>query len=183
MDTPAVSTSPITSRPSRRSALWAPWRFSIRELLLLTTAVAALVAVFLAYYRDSQPFQSSHLIDNFGTGTHIRRVAASVHPQTAIINGGGGGGGNSEARTLSYGYTIELPKAARGPFMAQLERDAQTMLSKDRPASHGTISGDKDFTFSYHGGPSRGVLMVRRVDISDEEMDLSILIYEHEDTR
>jgi hypothetical protein len=181
MDTAASSPPSAAPRPRGRAALPGLLKFSIRELLLLTTTVAALVAVFLAYYRDSQPFQQSHLTKTFGTGPHIRKVAAAVHPQTVSVNGGGGGGGTGNARTIEYGYTLDLPVTARGPFMAQLERDAQAMLSKDRPASTGTISGYTNFTLSYHGGPSRGVLMVRRVDISEEEMDLSILMYEHKD--
>ena len=184
MDTPAPSPTAVRSRPRWPSALSVPWRFSIRELLLLTTAVAALVAVVLAYYRDSQPFSRSQLSQEFGSGRHIREAAARLHSHVVLINGGGGGGGDQRTLTQEYGYSIGLPPAARGQFMAQLHSDAQKMLNKDRPRFTGSRTGGNDlthFSYSYHGGASRGVVVVRRTDLSDEEMQLTILIYEHED--
>jgi hypothetical protein len=168
--------------------MWLPgaWRFSIRELLLLTATVAALVALFLAYYQNSQPFAHSVLSKDFGKGPHIRAAAAPLHTRTVIVNGGGGGGGDPFAMTSEYSYTIELPRAVRGKFMARLDSDAQKMLKTDRPRYSGNTTGGNDlsgFSYTYQGGPSRGVIVVRRIDLSDDEMHLSILIYEHEDRR
>jgi hypothetical protein len=162
------------------------WRFSIRELLLLTATVAALVALFLAYYQASQPFSPSVLNQEFGSGSHIRAAAAPLHPQIVLIHGVGAGGGDQHALTQEYGYSISLPREVRGKFMARLHSDAQKMLNKDRPSFSGSSSGGNDlagFHYTYHGGPSRGVIVVRRTDLSDDEMHLSILIYEHEDAR
>jgi hypothetical protein len=165
----------------------AAWRFSIRELLLLTTTVAALVAVFLAWYRDSQPFARSLLSQEFGSGAHIRAAAAPLSSQPVLINGGGGGGGDGHTHTIEYGYSIVLPRDVRGQFMTRLHSDAQQMLSKDQKGCRGSSTGGgddlSDFSYSYHGGPSRGVIVVRRIDRSDDEMHLGILIYEHEDQR
>lgn len=185
MEAPAQSpTAQATRWP--RALTPAAWRFSIRELLLLTTTVAALVALFLAYYRDSQPLSHSLLIQEFGSEPHIRAATALLDPQSAIIRGGGGSSGDGHAMTQEYGYSIKLPPALRAKFMAQLHSDAQRMLNNDRPSYSGNTTGGNDltgFTYSYHGGPSRGVIVVRRVDLSDREMHLSILIYEHEDDR
>lgn len=186
MDTPATPLPALESHPRRLGGLPASLRFSIRELLLLTTTVAALVAMFLAYRHDSQPFSQSLLIRKFGSGVHIRAAAAPLQPQTVILNGGGGGSGDQHAMTQEYVYSIELPRAVRGKLMAQLHNDATRMLTKERPRYSGNMTSGNDltgFTYSYRGGPSRGVLVVRRTDISDDEMQLSILIYEHEDRR
>ena len=186
MDTPTAAPSTLRPRPAWPKMFPAVWRFSIRELLLLTTTVAALVAVFLAYYRDSQPFSRSMLSQEFGAGPQIRAAAAPLQPQIVLINGGGGGNGDQRTLTREYGYSIKLPRGVRGRFMTQLHSDAQKMLNKDRPRYVGGATGGNDlahFSYTYHGGASRGVVVVRRMDLSDEEMHLSIFIYEHEDDR
>lgn len=148
--------------------------------------VAALVATFLAYYQKSQPFAQSELIKEFGSGPHIRAAAAPLQPQIVLINGSGGGGGDQHAMVHEYSYSVELPQAVRGKFMTQLHSDAQRMLNKDRPSYSGGARGGSDlmgFNYSYHGGASRGVIIVRRIDLSEDEMHLGIFVYEHEDRR
>jgi hypothetical protein len=185
----ASAHSPSVSRARwrwPRLLMPAAWRFSIRELLLLTTAVAALVAAFLAWYRDRQPFARSLLSQEFGTVMHIRTAAAPLYSQPVQINGGGGGSGDRHSQTIEYSYSIALPRDVRGQFMSRLNSDAHQMMSKDRSRYRGittNIADLSDFSYTYHGGPSRGVIVVRRVDRSDDEMHLSILIYEHEDQR
>jgi hypothetical protein len=165
------------------------WTFSIRELLLLTTTAAALVAVFLAYYRESRPFVPSTLLNEFGSAQQIRAAAARQHPAPMmIVNGGGGGGGNAHGTTREYQYSIELPQAARGPFMTTLHEDALRMLDQDaRPLRTGIVGSSeggndlRGFSYRYECGGSRGVIVVRRVDVSDEEMHLNVMMYEHPD--
>jgi hypothetical protein len=156
--------------------------FSIRELLLLTATAAAMVAVFLAYYRDSRPFRESSLLREFG-GKQIHS-AVVLHAKPAILSGGGGGSGNQHASSRELHYLIELPKTARGPFMTSLHQDALRMLDQDCPRYHGGADGGNDlrgFSYRYQGDGLRGVIVVRRVDISDEQMHLNVHIYEHPD--
>jgi hypothetical protein len=191
MDAPAILPAPVSAPPHRRRRL-ALLTFSIRELLLLTTTAAALVALFLAYYRDSRPFVPSPLLNEFGSAQQIRAAAARLHPAPMmIVNGGGGGSGNADGTTREYQYSIELPRAARGQFMTTLHQDALRMLDEDSrtlrtgtPRYHGSADGGNDlrgFSYRYQGDGLRGVIVVRRVDISDEEMQLTSFIYEHPD--
>ena len=60
------------------------------------------------------------------------------------------------------------------------------MLKQDRPQHSGSLTSDgRDnlcgFSYSYQGGESRGAIQVRRVDVTDERMELIIFIYEHDD--
>ena len=184
MDSPTLFYAAVPAPPRRSSSRLDFWNFSIRELLLLTATAAALVAVFLAYYRDSRPFEQSSLPQDFGSGKQIRSAAAPLQSSTVIVNGGGGGSGDPHAWSREYQFTIGLTPAARGQFMTRLHDDARRMLDQDRPHYHGGADGGSDlagFSYRYQGGGSRGVIVVRRVDVSDEEMHLSVLIYEHPD--
>src|SRR3970040_1896428 len=110
-------TAPAARRPL--------WRFSIRELLLLTTAVAALVGLWLAPYRQSRPYQSSLWIESYGQSQHLRTIAASAGcAQNLQVNGGGGASGSGLERFKSFRYRLAIPKPLAGRFLAALRHEA-----------------------------------------------------------
>ncbi len=184
MDAPAQSPTARQAHPRRPSAFApATWRFSIRELLLLTTAVATFVALFVTYYKRSLPFSESLLCKEFGKSEHIRAVAAPM-ARSPVINGGGGGGGNERNSTREFSYLIDIPRSLRANFMWKLEQEAQRMLKQDRPQYSGRMAwgggNPPGFSYSYQGGQSQGTIHVRKFDVSDERMELVIFIDEHD---
>ena len=122
---PASGTNSDEARASRaegnilRTAR--PWHFTIRELLLLTTAFAALLALFLTYYRQSRPYVQSRWMQQVGQPAILRAAAVRAgHAGRLDINGGGGGGGGRGIYHLSYEYRLGLPVELRGKFVAEL---------------------------------------------------------------
>ena len=173
-----------------RASPW--WRFSIREMLLLTTAVGAMVAVFVAYYRQSVPLVKSRLYEEFGTTEYLRAVGAPLHsrpPQLLVTNGTTHTHEGSDANCRVSERTLGLPHQSRPEFIRKLHQDAVGLIKTDHRSLVGELRNGqtKDdlqgFTYRYRGGKTRGVLHVERVDLSDEEMHLSIVIYEHADER
>ena len=166
--------------PARRPG----WRFSIRELLLLTTAAAALVALGIEYYRESRSYQSSLWIETYGQSQHLRAIAASAGYPQMQVNGGGGSSGSGLARFQTFRYHLTIPKPMRGNFMESLRQDAHSRIGKERGSVSGGSTGGNQgdlqcFGLSFESQGRRGRLDVDRVDTSDEEMLLLIRIYEH----
>ena len=191
---------PLQSPPEEASAQrWpslltpAAWRFSIRELLLLTTTIAAIVAMCVVYYQNSTNYSESMLFREFGDADYLRKAAAPLHspfPPHVVKKGLSTGfdmGDGAQARR--HEHYLALPRSVRAKFMDQLHADAKRMIGEEH---RGTIGGldyadfatEDDlmgFTYEYHGGTSRGFILVRRVDVSDDEMHLITVISERED--
>ena len=169
--------------PSRRGS-W--WRFSIRELLLLTAAVAAFLAWAGLLFQRSRPYEPTRIPDLVGNFQGVRTIAESLGHRTSSYTAGGGGGSSMHETTRTYDIRIDLPGKLRGPFMTAYRDHVRVVLQKeaDDVSGGGTTSGFAGlsaFDFHYSKGNTRGTVIVRSMT-GVEELSLLVLIHEY-DTR
>ena len=105
-------------------------------------------------------------------------------PPRGIRDTGGRYTSDGRAASRFLGYRVALPPASRDQFLAALRGDARDMLqrSANRVVFDDAVSSDKGragFRVVYQGRHSRGELVVRPVDLSNEELDVTIYVYEH----
>ena len=162
------------------------WRFTLRELLLVTLAASAILALMLNRRWYGPPFlQPSVLLQEFGMPDPVHAAAQRCKLSRRSLEDTGGtytSSGNMASRFISY--RVDAPPGVRDQFLSELRSDARHML---RRGGHTTIFdqpmlSDKDragFRLTYRGPHSRGQIIVRPVDLSGEQMDLMIFVYEH----
>lgn len=178
-----TATEPVQASAAARQS---PWRFSLRELLLLTTTVAV-VAAFVAnnLSRQPQPFSPSRLSAEFGQSGHLVSALKRAGQKNHVpFSGGGGRSGHGNAMHADRMYYLDVPPELRGPLMQQLEQDARAMLTKDQLEVRGTgksKSGDivTAFELAYYGAALQGHLAVRTINLSGDRIALLVYIYEH----
>src|SRR5436190_1402368 len=81
-----LNPSPDTKRIIAVRALF---RFSIRELLLVTTVVGLAIALFRSEYERSRPFQATDFLNRLDIKKTLQRIAASEGRSQSIIATGG----------------------------------------------------------------------------------------------
>jgi hypothetical protein len=162
----------------------AAWRFSIRELFLLTTAAAAVLALTLVLIDRRLPVPGSALASNFGAPSQVSTAAQTVSPDSAVVGSWVDADRHGRAFSCEYAYVINLAPAQQGQLMGVLEADARGMLTKQGFAIEAGSSGTSNlhgFTLWYEGHSRRGFVVARRLNVGPEKMELSILIYEHDE--
>ncbi|HZN33662.1 MAG TPA: hypothetical protein VFB80_07575 [Pirellulaceae bacterium] len=178
--TSAEQTATSESAPARRRGAW--WRFSIRELLLLTAAVAAFLAWAGLLYQRSLPYQRTTIPDTIGNFQDVRTICAKIGHRPASYSSGGGGSSNMYATIRSYDCQVDLPAKLRGQFMADYREHIRATLAKlaDRVGGAGSISdgrGLQGFSYEYAEGRVHGTVVVRS---SSRDDGLSLFIFVHE---
>jgi len=157
------------------------WRFSIRELLLLTTTIAAVAAFVADQYRKTLPFHPTKLAAEFGQYDHIRHLLNHIQPSRLVDSSG-----NTSDALIEREYLIELPQTLHKELLERLNNDALEMLKKDgcKVRGHGRGRGDEliqTFQVKYSRQGMRGIVVFRLVRRSDDLAALFILIYEQAD--
>jgi len=183
--TSAEQTATSESAPARRRGAW--WRFSIRELLLLTAAVAAFLAWAGLLFQRSLPFQRTTIPDTVGDFQNIRAICTKLGHRPASYSSGGGGSSNMYATIRSYDCQVDLPAKLRGQFMANYREHIRATLAKlaDRVGGAGSISdgrGLKGFDYEYDKGRVHGTVVVRSTS-GDDGLSLFIFVHEYDSRR
>ena len=83
----------------------APFRFSIRELLLVTAVVGLAIALFRSEYERSRPFQATEFLNRLDIKKTLQRIAASEGRSQSII----ATGGLLSAGEYGGTYTLDSP--------------------------------------------------------------------------
>jgi hypothetical protein len=162
------------------------WRFSIRELLLLTAAVAAFLAWAGLLFQRSRPFARTTIPDKVCSHEVMRTICKSIGHDPNSHSTGGGGSSNTHAVNRSYDCQIDLPAELRDRFMVAYQQHVRAVLDADadRVAGAGTSrdgNGLRGFSFEYEKGATHGTVIVR---CAPGENELSLFVFVHEyDTR
>jgi hypothetical protein len=179
-----VVSSPSAGSTSLPRQSWR--RFSIRELLLLTAAVAAFLAWAGLFYQRSRPYRRTSIPDRVGNLQDIRTICQSLGHRPKSYSAGGGGSSNMHATTRTYDCRIDLPAAQRGAFMLAYRDHIKGLLEKhaDRVWGAATTSdagGLSGFGFEYSKDGAQGTVAVRCA--SGGDLTLFVFIHEYDARR
>ena len=106
-----------------RIAHMAAWRFSIRELFLLTTAAAAILALSLVLIDRRLPVRESALARDFGAWNQFSAALETVSPNSAITGTRKTAGRHGRALSCEYTYSMDLAPALHGQLMGELANE------------------------------------------------------------
>ena len=162
------------------------WRFSIRELLLLTAAVAAFLAWAGLVFQRSRPYEPTRIPDLVGNFQDVRAICQSLGHDASSYTVGGGGGSNPHETTRTHDIAIDLPANLRSAFMSAYREHMRTVLEKEADSVYGAgttsgYGGLSAFEFEYAKASTQGHVIVRSVS-GEKGLTLLVLIHEY-DTR
>jgi hypothetical protein len=183
---PLADTVVLPARPKPR-ADFPFWRFSIRELLLLTAAVAAFLAWAGLFYQRNKPYQRTKVPDEIGRLEVLLEISRQLGHQTSTTSSGGTGKSDMYSTSRTFDIELDLPRELRGPFMeAYLDHVRKVLGEHATSASAGGTTRDewglRDFEFEYSSGPTRGSIYVRSMG-GNGELSLFIFLHEHDSRR
>lgn len=164
--------------PARR---W--WRFSIRELLLLTAAVGAFLAWAGLLYQRSRPYERTAIPDRIADLQEIQNICRTLGHSPSSFSSGGGGSSNQHETTRTHEFRIDLPRDQRGPFMDAYRQHILDLLNKHADGVWGagaTSDGQhlRGFEYDYGKGATRGHVIVRTA--GGDDFTLLLIVYEHD---
>jgi hypothetical protein len=179
----AAESRPPSPRPARRPTADFPiWRFSIRELLLLTAAVAAFLAWAGLFYQRHKPYQRTKVPDEIGRLEVLLEISRSLGHKTSTTSSGGSGKSDMYSTGRTFDISLDLPRELRGQFMEAYLEHVRKVLAQHATSSTGAGTvrdelGLRAFEFDYSSGPTRGSIYVRSMGGNGE---LSLFIFVHE---
>ena len=155
------------------------FRFSSREMLLATVAVAAVVALFI----QRRPFDTHAMLDSFDFRKSVRDACRDLGLAAQMASSSSGGSG------MEGGYYVESTvrlkqlslEDAERQLMPELQRRFESLLARDAGTIHSRGQGGSEnfqrlerFSFGYHRGTIRG--FVRCYLFPDRNDSLRLLI-------
>ncbi|HUE69389.1 MAG TPA: hypothetical protein VMP01_00760, partial [Pirellulaceae bacterium] len=156
-----------------------------RELLLFTIAASALLALIASHTYGPPNLQPSSLVQEFGLPDRMDAVAQRCNlPAGPRKYTGGTHTVSGKMLSRHVSYRLDLPPDSRNQLLNELRSDAQQMLHRGDYSiiydndvhSHEEGAG---FFIMYRGPYLCGQLIVRRFDVSDDQMDLIIFAHEN----
>jgi hypothetical protein len=164
----------------RRSA----WRFSLRELLLLMTTVAAVLALARVYYRRSEPFVPTKFSEQFWKPGQIALAMQRAGVSRPLsLQGSGGPHSHTESCSGSAHYVLEADDQELQNLIAELLREAERQIQKEEGRFIGQGSdaglGHKGVSLEYRVDQTFGHIYIAGDPISNQKARLFIFIHEH----
>jgi hypothetical protein len=173
-----TSTEPSESQPCRRAL----WQFSLREVMILTIAVAAVLALAV----QSRPFHQTEFFDSFNETLLFQTVCARLNLPAEIPASGGGHSVGSNKAVRDYQLHINAPPTKdAGRVVAELRKEVEALLNRQGCDIHGrgTVGEPENnqlsaFQFDYVRGSTEGDIYVTSHRADDDRWELRILIHE-----
>lgn len=180
-DLPAPTTS--AERPRASWLARAPWRFTIRELLLLTAAVGAFLAWANLYYQRERVYRETPIPRQLSDMGRVLTICKEIGAPSSSHTTGGSGSSGTEGGEYVRDITIEMPTRFRGAFMHAFRTHVWTILKEHANQSWGAGTssdglGLRGFQYRYSKGDVRGSVFVRCHD-GTENLTLFVFIQEH----
>ena len=166
-------TSPVRSR----------WRFSLRELLLVVVAVAAVLGWLRAtFWRE--PFRSTPLATTLDLGKEIDDARVESGETTwSGLTGGASDRGNAQTVEKSLHFRFPLAAKHLDPFAERLTHRLKNRIGESGCEVHSvSVSSSGDDLHEVHYGYRQGATVgsVRIVVLHDGDQQGRVLFYLHE---
>src|SRR5262245_15069156 len=105
------------------------FRFTIREILLATTAVAAVLALARTYWKDSQPLHETALTDENFIPAEVERFAKAKGFSRHLSHTGGGNARATFHQSIRSGsYSFNLPRAMHDDVEYELRQSIRDKI-------------------------------------------------------
>jgi hypothetical protein len=180
--------TPASSFPRKASVDLPFWRFTIRELLLLTAAVAAFLAWAGLFYQQHKPYQRTKVPDEIGRLEVLLEISRSLGHKASSSSSGGSGRSDMYATSRTFDIALDVPRELRGKMMEAYREHVRKVLAKHVTLSSGGAGttrdalGLRDFEFDYSQGTTRGSIYVRSMG-GDQDFSLFIFLHEYDSRR
>ena len=177
---------PTDSNPRpRRSA----FRFTLREILIGTVAIAALLALAVKSYKDVRPFKPTSFYEQFDVN-NVKKTLAAICKKSEIpfrapgsrSSSGMSGSVADRQATIS----ISTPNVKPGSIVTELHRKVEGLLKEHKCQIEGygysgrlkdnSLSG---FSFQYRRDTTVGHVFVYTVPGSGDNWELVLIMHEH----
>lgn len=144
------------------------FQFSLRELFLAITAVAALLCLLLQNVRHITPFYGTLLTRDFSLSASIEKICTN-RGITGHISGGGGtaGGGGPDEYHISSQYGFRIPKKDRLAVFGDFKNHIQGLLNDSHCRVNAGGSGGNSFYWRYQKNGLHGCVKVDMHDAAD----------------
>ena len=168
----------MTDTPQPRRSLW---RFSLRELLLLTVAIAALLGWGVTIFRRYRPLVPTPFASELNLEADVAAVRKQIEEKgpswTGITNDGSGSSGRRYER--DYVLTFALAKAKANDFMRALQQRLieHVKASGCREGASGYVGSS--FRLHYERGIMEGSLRAYLI-AGDEQAQLLVFVQEQQ---
>lgn len=147
-----------------------PYQFSLREMLLLITAIGASLALVLQNVQNWAPLHGTGLTRDFSLQSSVKQIASSQGLGGAVSGSGGGGASSGpESREVSFSYGFRIPKKDRLAVYTALRGQIEKLLAESECRIDGGGSGSRSFHSRYQNDSLRGIV---KVEMRDDSTDL-----------
>jgi hypothetical protein len=158
------------------------FRFTLREALLATVAICAVLALI----RQSATFSATPFFENFDDRTTLDEACRKLNlsfRQSGRSASSGGGGDDASKRFKIY---VTIPDASEaGQLVTELQSQVESQLLQHGCAIYGhghsgnsSSNNVSDFHFKYRRGPTRGIIEVSSFVGSDKYWQIRIYMQE-----
>lgn len=152
-----------------------PFQFSIRELLLATTAIAALLALAQKYWIESRPIQGTELTSQYFIPAEVAGIAKALGVSHHFsISGGGNGSSNDVRRVRSGSYSFAFPPKYHDHVVYQLRQAVVDKVIAGGCRIHGRSSGGH-WELNYSKGSMEGIVELNAVSEQGQTDRLHIM--------
>lgn len=180
---------------SRTASASRPWwlKVSIRDLIWLTTIVAALTVLGLNYYQRTLPIRQTGipeaLRDFEQARTTCQRLGESPYIRIDGVDEPDPPGDHyfdPDRATYAYSTRIRLPDSLHNEFMEGFRKEVEAVIESNAEITSDGASRDghtlEHFTYHYNTGTTSGALFVRTLGIETDRIEILLFIHEF-DTR
>jgi len=149
-------------------------RFSLREMILATTAVAGLFAAFYVH----RPFRPTAFVTSFRPQTVLDPLVKAKHPEGVNSNSGGGTLNLGNAAEMDYDllYAVTTPPAAE--LLQGLKAEVRKAIEGEGCEITGWSTGELSFGFYYERSATMGFVKASAEELPDR-IKIRCFAYEH----
>jgi hypothetical protein len=144
----------------------APFQYSIRELFLTITAVAACLTLVLQNVKHLVPMRGSELTANFSLQATIQELASKKGIKIGSGSGGSSSSGGPESYQTSSSYGFKIPSKDRAAIFKDFRDHIEAALSESRCKSDGGEFGSRSFSRRFHNDHLQGIVKAEMRDDS-----------------